>query len=113
MKKDDWWFEERYGWDINSVREAIGWIDDQLIELITERIKLGWVVAKVKRKNNSPIFDPAQEKRVISRWVLKAKAEGVSQEKTDFIVTIIKALMEASKTMQKEFFQNHSKPAVR
>ncbi|MBU0568680.1 chorismate mutase [bacterium] len=113
-RQKEWWFEEKYGWDLDSVRDAIAWIDDQLIDLMVERTRLGWTVARIKRKKDLPIFNSAQEERVIFRWTAKAKEEGVSQESIKDVVDIVRALMEVSKTVQHEFLQNnHSKPAAK
>ena len=76
-RQEDWWFEERHGWELDSVRDAITWVDDQLISLIAERIRLGWTVARLKSRKGLPIFNPAQEERVVNpQWYNKFHSKG-------------------------------------
>lgn len=112
-RQKDWWFEEKYGWDLDSVREAIAWVDDQLVDLIVERIKLGCTVARIKRRANLPIFNHTQEERVISRWIAKAKEKRMPQELINDIIKIVRILIKDSKAVQHEFLQSYSRSAVK
>lgn len=52
---------------LNEVREKIDRIDDKLIALFEERMKLAAEVAEVKKANNLPVFSPKREREILAK----------------------------------------------
>ncbi len=51
--------------DIKDLREKIDSINDQMLELFLERMQISSEVAKYKKQNNKPIFDPERERDIL------------------------------------------------
>lgn len=52
---------------IGSLRRAIDQIDDRLLTLINDRLKLAAKIGSIKQKSGNPVKDLEREKRIISR----------------------------------------------
>lgn len=78
-------------------RTLISDIDFQLIELLSNRMKIAEKIGTLKRENNIAIFQPDRWKIIHDYAVLKANETGMSQE---FIEKIFKAIHEESIEVQ-------------
>ncbi len=58
--------------NIDSLREKIDCIDDELVRLIVERMKIAKQVAEYKKTNNLPIYVPAREREKLKDVAAKA-----------------------------------------
>ncbi len=66
--------------ELARCRVAIEAIDDQLVSLLAERLRLGRQTGTLKRAAGLPILDPAREAAVIRRVASVARAAGLPPE---------------------------------
>ena len=53
--------------DLKEAREIINSVDSQMAKLFEQRMTAVFEVAKYKKENNMPIYDPEREKIVIEK----------------------------------------------
>ena len=53
--------------DLTEIRQQIDGIDDKILELFVERMKLTEGVAKYKVEHSLPVFQGAREKEILKR----------------------------------------------
>jgi chorismate mutase len=53
--------------ELEALREAIDRIDQQILELVAERVRVVLAVGDYKRKKGLPIYDPERERKVLER----------------------------------------------
>ncbi|MFC1742500.1 chorismate mutase [Candidatus Riflebacteria bacterium] len=82
---------------LDSFREQIDIIDQEIIIFLGKRLDIVRRAAKHKIENNIKIFDPEREKKLLKRLRNIARNEGVCE---DFIVKIYKVIIEHSKNIQ-------------
>ena len=58
--------------DLSELRKEIDRIDNQLVKLFVERMRVSAGVADYKRANNLPIFVPAREREILADVAEKA-----------------------------------------
>ena len=61
--------------DIQDMRKEIDTIDDQLVQLFTQRMDVAARIADYKKENNLPIFVPAREQEKLADIAQKAGPE--------------------------------------
>ena len=81
--------------DLSELRKEIDRIDDQLVKLFVERMKVSAGVADYKRANNLPIFVPARE-----REKLADVAEKAGPEMANYTRVLYSMLFELSRSYQ-------------
>lgn len=83
--------------DMERHRTLISDLDFQLIELLSQRMKISEKIGLLKKENNIAIFQPERWKIITEYASLKANETGMSQ---DFIEKIFKAIHEESIEVQ-------------
>lgn len=58
--------------ELEELRRAIDQVDQKLLELVAERVRLVLRVGDVKRARNLPVYDPERERRVLERLAANA-----------------------------------------
>jgi chorismate mutase-like protein len=53
--------------DLEALRHAIDDIDQRILDLVAERVKLVLAVGDYKRQNNLPVYDPERERALLDR----------------------------------------------
>ena len=53
--------------DIDTIRERINQLDDELLRIFNERAALALQIGELKKRRNLPIYDPSREKRIFAR----------------------------------------------
>jgi len=81
--------------DLKELRGEIDRIDDQLVKLFVQRMKVSAGVADYKRANNLPIFVPARE-----REILADVAEKAGPEMANYTRVLYSMLFELSRSYQ-------------
>lgn len=87
--------------EIEALRNQIDVIDDELIELFEERLKLVIKISEIKRSNFLGITDVDREEEIIKRGMSKLKNKDFSREIRAFLDYII----ELSKNVQRKIFE--------
>ena len=80
---------------IENNRKKIDEIDEEIIRLLNERMKLSKEIGKIKQKNNISIEDKEREKELIKK--LFQKKEDLSE---DFIEETYSIILKYSKKQQ-------------
>ncbi len=81
---------------LDKVRERIRQIDRELVERAAERLKLVTQVGEIKRRNNLPTVDYAQERAVLERARNTAKELGLEPSiAEDMVARLIRASVSA------------------
>jgi len=83
--------------ELGAHRTLISDIDFQLIELLSQRMKLSEKIGSVKKENNLAVFQPDRWKVITDYAAQKAQETGMSQ---DFIEKLFKAIHEESVEVQ-------------
>ena len=83
--------------DMGKHRTLISDIDFQLIELLSQRMKISEKIGNIKKENNIAIFQPDRWKTITEYANQKAYETGMSQE---FIEKVFKAIHEESIEVQ-------------
>ncbi|SDD91746.1 chorismate mutase [Riemerella columbipharyngis] len=86
-----------YEEDLERHRMLISDIDFQIIELLSERMKISEKIGSIKQKNNIAIFQPDRWKIITQYAQMKADETGMNKE---FIEKIFKAVHEESVEVQ-------------
>lgn len=89
--------------DINSIRSAINEVDDKILSLFLERMRLSEEVAKYKIANKLPIVNEEREKEILNKVKTNAGECG------DYACELFVKLMELSKALQNEIISGDTK----
>ncbi len=81
--------EKNYLQKLEELREQINLIDDELIQQISERMKISKEIGGLKKENKVTILQPSRYNEIIEKTIKKAQPIGLSE---DFIKTYIEAV---------------------
>jgi chorismate mutase / prephenate dehydratase len=81
--------------DLNSLRDQIDHLDEQIIELINRRAQISRKIGNIKQEKNQNVFQPEREQSVINH--VKSLAKEISPQNAEFIW---KEIMSACKQVQ-------------
>ena len=80
---------------IDTLREKIDQIDDELVRLFVERMDVAKQIAEYKKENNLPIYVPAREREKLQDVAYKA-----GNEMDDYIRSLYSMIFEISRSYQ-------------
>jgi chorismate mutase len=80
--------------ELETLREKITLIDNELLEMLEDRIELAKEIAEVKIENNIPIEDLKREEEVIKQRKMHTSLDG------EFVESLMKLLIQESKKAQ-------------
>ncbi len=89
--------------DLERYRTLISDVDYQVIDLLSQRMKLSEKIGLLKSDNNLTVFQPDRWKAVTEYAKRKAEETGMSQ---DFIESIFKTIHEQSVVVQNHIMKN-------
>ncbi|MEM2180019.1 MAG: chorismate mutase [Nitrososphaeria archaeon] len=75
--------------DINALRERIDYIDEEIVKLLAERVKVAKDIGRLKKEKGLPIVDSQRENEVYSRAIRLALENGLSPEDCENIFKVI------------------------
>lgn len=84
--------------NLNEIREEINSLDLELIDIISERLKLANDFAEFKFKNKIPVQDRSREAEIIEDRYRKLKAKGIDDKK--LVKSIFTAILEKMRKIQ-------------
>lgn len=95
---------------IDTLRDQIAGIDDRLVELIAERLRIAGEIGRLKKADGLPLRAWHVERAVLERADGKAKAVGAPEE---LIRGVMRELISASRAQQERgSFSHYSGPAA-
>ncbi|MBP3647928.1 MAG: chorismate mutase [Clostridia bacterium] len=84
--------------DIQDLRKQINEIDAQLVKLFDDRMHVALEIAKYKKENGLPVFDPAREREVLNR-----QTAAVSDEMAMYVKLLYNTLFDLSRSYQQQY----------
>ena len=73
---------------MESIRNDINGIDDELVKLFVKRMEASEKMAEVKRENGRPVQDPARERSILSK-VAQTVGPDLENEARLFFTTLM------------------------
>lgn len=89
--------------DIQELRRQINIIDEQLVQNFDARMKVALEIAKYKKENGLPVFDPARE-----RAVLDKQTAAVSEDMAMYVKLLYNTLFDLSRSYQQRYITQDS-----
>ncbi len=89
--------------DIKELRKDIDRIDDELVELVKERMETAAKIGEYKRENNLPIYDAVRERELLDK--VAAKAGG---DLANYTRVLYGTMMDVSRAYQRKLFGKKS-----
>ena len=84
--------------NINSLRKKIDELDDQMIDLVVQRLAITKEIGDIKETNGIEVIDPNRESQIINR--ISEKLAGTLEKKD--ITAIFDPIYSISKRLQKK-----------
>ena len=88
--------------DLQEIRGKLDQIDDQLIDLFSQRMRLVTQVAAYKKENGLPILDTGRERQIINRVSLAA-----GEDMEHYAKLLYQTLFNVSRAYQAEQLRAH------
>ena len=85
--------------EIADWRREIDWLDEQLVELFSERARAAQAIGALKRTSERPIFEPDREQQVIEH-VCRVNPGPIPNEHLSALFTRVMELMRTMQTIQ-------------
>ncbi|MFO7710922.1 MAG: chorismate mutase [Candidatus Woesearchaeota archaeon] len=85
--------------NLDSIREEIESIDDDILRLLAKRMELAPVIGKYKKENGLAITQPEREKSLVAMHVKQGKELGLEPE---FVKELYKLIMQEMRKKQCE-----------
>ena len=86
--------------NLEQIRKQIDKIDDDILNLLLERMECSRLIAKIKYEKNVPIFDKIREQEIFDDIKLK------SEDNYKYVLPVFLEILNSSKTLQKEITKN-------
>ncbi len=83
---------------LQQSRRKIDALDDQLLELLAQRLEICKEIAEHKKKNNLPIQDREREVEIINNGIETFKRLGFDDQ--EFVTKIFELVMKKSREVQ-------------
>ena len=83
---------------IDKIRKRIDNIDEKILNLLNERIKMAIKVGKIKSRKNETVFVPVREKEIISNLIKNNKGPMPNEYLSD----VFREILNVSRTMQRK-----------
>ena len=84
--------------DIHMLREQINEVDQELVRAFEKRMHIALEIAKYKKENGIPVYDPVREAAV-----LKKQMAAVDAELAGYTQCLYQTLFEVSRRYQQEY----------
>ena len=87
---------------MDQLRDEIDTIDNMILNLLSERMKLVRKIAEQKKKTDLPVFDKKREEEVKKSWFSKAKS---LEMENGPIQKILDEILKMSKELQRKLIK--------
>ena len=81
--------------ELSEIRNKIDVLDDELVKIFLERMRLSSLVAEEKSKTGKAVFDPQREKEIINKLT-----ENLDDEMSEYVTELYNSIFEMSKKRQ-------------
>jgi len=93
--------------DLNDIRTRITTLDNNLLQLLSERRELAIEVAKSKQSTSKPVRDQDREQQLLVRLINQGRELGLD---SNYIMNIYHTVLEDSVLLQQAFLQQIKNP---
>lgn len=83
--------------EINRLRKNVDEVDEKILELLDQRMRIVKELYKIKEKEGIPIIDKKREEKVEKIWLKKAEKLGINNES---IFKILNEILNMSREAQ-------------
>ncbi len=97
--------EDKESNELNKFREQIDTIDEELIHLLSNRMKIARSIGLYKRQNNITILQSLRWSNILKKFIAKAENTGLSER---FIKSLIQAIHDESIDTQEEIITKNT-----
>ncbi len=84
--------------DIQELRSQINEIDAQLVRYFDDRMRVALEIAKYKKENGLPVFDPAREREVLNK-----QTAAVGEDMSMYVKLLYNTLFDLSRSYQQSY----------
>jgi chorismate mutase len=84
--------------EIENIRKNIDFLDNELLDLINERMRLAWQIGYYKKNMNLSVYQKKRWKQLLSKRIEKGQKQGLDK---NFVKTLFKKIHNESVTKQK------------
>lgn len=85
---------------LEQIRLQIDKIDDEILNLVLNRLECSRIIAKIKSEKNIPIYDELREQEIFEAVKIK------SADNYKYILPIFLEILNSSKAFQKDIIKN-------
>lgn len=84
---------------LDYLRKEINFIDDELINILSSRMKIAMEIGKFKKENNITVFQKGRWNEILDKYVKRGTADGLSKE---FVIKFITTVHDESINQQEK-----------
>jgi len=84
--------------DIQELRKQINEIDEKLVQAFDERMRVALEIAKYKKENGMPVFDPARERDVVNK-----QTAAVGEDMAMYVKLLYNTIFDISRSYQQSY----------
>lgn len=85
--------EAEYNSKLNNLRAQIDVLDNQLIELLGDRMKVSDGIGELKKQKNVAVLQSTRWNEILGKMILEGEEKGLSEE---FVLRMFKAIHQES-----------------
>ena len=94
--------ETDYNVELNTLRTQIDVIDNQLIEILSKRMKVADAIGGIKKSQNVAVLQSNRWNEILGKMILEGEAKGLSEE---FVLKMFKAIHQESINHQEKILK--------
>ena len=95
--------ETEYNKSLNNLRAQIDVVDNQIIDLLSKRMKAADGIGMLKKQKNVAVLQSKRWNEILGKMVLEGKSKGLSEE---FVLNMFKAIHQESINHQENIIKN-------
>ncbi len=85
--------------ELETLREKITGVDNEILEILEERMELAKEIAEIKKESNMPLEDAKREDEIIRQRKLHTSLDG------EFVESLMKVIIKESKKVKTEIME--------
>ena len=95
--------ETDYNVELNTLRAQIDVIDNQLIDMLSKRMKVADAIGEIKKSQNVAVLQSNRWNEILGKMILEGESKGLSEE---FVLKMFKAIHQESINHQEKILKD-------
>jgi len=95
--------ETDYNVELNTLRAQIDVIDNQLIDMLSKRMKVADAIGEIKKSQNVAVLQSNRWNEILGKMILEGESKGLSEE---FVLKMFKAIHQESINHQEKILKH-------